>query len=104
MSKEWDEWASRTAEELAQRVLVLTERVENLEDAIFQIEQWCEAYPEDVFTPLSDFDVTRAGLLLKSGNIDVGALHAQWARHLLGGISKIAQSTRVGEHEQGEEP
>jgi len=89
---------------LAQRILILTQRLENLEEAIFQIELWCEAYPEDIFRPVDDDTIKIAGTLLKAGGIEMGTLHAQWARHLLGGISKIAHSARVrSEHEQGED-
>ena len=59
--------------------------------ALTEIRQWCEAYPTTVFTPLSREQLGEAAIVLGEINIDIGALHAEWARHLLDGIGKIAR-------------
>jgi hypothetical protein len=59
--------------------------------ALEEIRTWCEAYPTPIFTPLTDDDLRVASDGLKTLGIDIGALHAQWARHLLDGIGKIAR-------------
>ena len=67
----------------------MTEREERLEDALLRIKQWAEAYPVTVFKPLSEEDLRVANTVLKVANIDIGALHAGWARHILKGITEI---------------
>lgn len=62
---------------------------ERLRDALDRIEQWCKAYPVSVFPPLSDETVRDAGAILRTHGISIGALHAQWARHILLGIADI---------------
>ena len=74
------------------QVQQMQERIEALEEALTQIKQWCGAYPETVFRPLSDKQIEAAGVILKTVNIDIGALHAGWARHLLKGIGDIASA------------
>ena len=74
------------------RILALVERIEDLEDALHRIEIWCDAYPEDMFTPLDPDRIAMAASLLGAHGIDIGRLHAQWARHLLEGIGEIAQT------------
>jgi len=69
----------------------MTDRELKLEEALTKILQWCLAYPTTMFTPLDDHQISEAGRALTNINIDIGALHAQWARHLLDGISKIAK-------------
>jgi len=69
----------------------MTDRELKLEDALTQILQWCLAYPAFMFIPLTDEQMRTATTVLSVADIDIGALHAQWARHLLEGISKIAR-------------
>jgi hypothetical protein len=61
-------------------------------DAMWRIKQWCGAYPADIFRPLSDDQVAKAVEAIISTGITSDALHAQWARHLLGGIGDIANA------------
>lgn len=75
-----------------------TEREEYLEDALREIAQWCNAYPSAVFVPLDEVKIKRAGRVLASAGIEIGALHAGWARHLLGNIGKIANGAIDGTH------
>jgi hypothetical protein len=67
----------------------LVERIEELEAALASIKQWCDAYPVAVFRPLSDEQIRTAKTVLSLADISIGALHAQWARHILAGVSEI---------------
>jgi hypothetical protein len=67
----------------------MTDREEQLEEALLRIKQWAEAYPVEMFTPLPDAKVKMAGIVLGWVGIDIGALHAGWARHILDGIADI---------------
>jgi hypothetical protein len=68
------------------------DRIEQLEDALTQITQWCEAYPKTVFLPINRERMRLATRVLRRNGIDMGALHAQWARHLTKGIAAIAKA------------
>lgn len=59
-------------------------------EALQRIQQWCSAYPEDIFIPLSKERMHEANIILRNSGIDIGAIHAQWARHITSGIKKIA--------------
>ena len=67
-------------------------RVEQLEDTLERIAQWCTAYPITVFLPLSNDEIRRAGEVLNAAGISMDALHGGWARHLLEGIGKEART------------
>jgi hypothetical protein len=66
-----------------------TERIEELEDVLRRIQQWCDAYPIGLFVPVSTDDMKRADTLLRTAGISMGAMHAQWGRHILQGIGDI---------------
>jgi len=68
--------------------------LEQLRDALDRIEQWCRAYPVEVFVPLTDEQIRTANTVLSFADISIGALHAQWARHILSGIADIIATTR----------
>ena len=74
----------------------MTDREEHLEEALLRIKQWAEAYPVTVFTPLQPSDFGRAALALKASGIDMGALHAEWARHILKGVGEICEEALSG--------
>ena len=60
--------------------------------ALVKILHWCRAYPTTGFTPVSDRELQETAELLKRmGGVSLEALHAQWARHLLDGIARIAE-------------
>jgi hypothetical protein len=67
------------------------DRIEKLEAALLRIKQWAEAYPVEIFRPLTEEQIRYAGALLKERDIDMGALHASWARHILDGIGDIVR-------------
>lgn len=65
------------------------DRADDLADALIRIKQWCDAYPEDIFIPISDAKIKLAAEVLKANGIEIGAMYAGWARHLLSGIEEI---------------
>jgi hypothetical protein len=67
----------------------MTDREEELIQALKAVRNWCNAYPDLVFTPLREDQVLLAGNVLEQKGISIGALHAMWARQLLGGIKAI---------------
>jgi outer membrane protein assembly factor BamD (BamD/ComL family) len=67
----------------------MTDREERLEEALLRIKQWAEAYPVTAFAPLTKEQIRYAGALLKERDIDIGALHAEWGRHILKGIGEV---------------
>ena len=67
----------------------MSDREERLEEALLKIKQWADAYPQSIFRPLSDNDLKLAQEALRKEGIDMGAMHAGWARHILDGIGEI---------------
>ena len=67
----------------------MTDREERLEEALLRIKQWAEAYPTKVFRPVTTEDLRQANFALRAVGIDMGALHAAWARRILNGIGQI---------------
>lgn len=65
----------------------MSEREQKLEDALFEIQHWANAYPEKVF-PEPDFE--KAAAALEAVGITMDALHGTWARHLLREVGAIA--------------
>ena len=66
-------------------------------EALQRIQQWCDAYPDDIFIPIDKESMQKADKVLKEIGIDMGAMHAQWARHLIQGIKKIADEVLESE-------
>lgn len=62
-------------------------RIGELEAALHRIQQWCDAYPVDTFTPMTE-DETEAAVKAAGEAAPSGSerLHASWARHLLKGV------------------
>jgi len=65
--------------------------LENTEDALLRIEQWCDAYPLDIF-PEPDLQRVREALALAGITID--AVTASNCRHVLMGIRRIIDAAR----------
>lgn len=68
------------------------ERIDKLTDGLAKIDQWCKAYPEKVFRPISPDKMKEAAKALRVIDVDMGAMHAEWARHLISGIGNIARA------------
>ena len=82
----------------------MSEREDDLVEALWQIDQWCKAYPETIFRPISKEKLAEANDALKAIGVDMGAMHAQWARHLLTGIGGIAEAALAKAKHPVDEP
>jgi hypothetical protein len=67
----------------------LSDRIDELEDALHKIMQWSEAYPLKVF-PEPDWEKARE--LLEAGGITMDAVSAHCMRHVVEGVGNIARS------------
>jgi hypothetical protein len=75
-------------------MVALQNRIEQLEDALHQIDQWSQAYPIDVF-PEPDFK--RAGKLLRAGGVTLDSVSASCMRHVIIGVGEIARRALHGD-------
>ena len=66
------------------------DRLDDATDRLARIVQWCDAYPVDIFTPNREDANELAAKILAPHGISLSAMHAEWARHILDGIRKIA--------------
>ena len=62
------------------------ERIEDLEELIQRINQWCEAYPTTVFGPPNKAEVENAINILNERGVRISGLYAEWGRHILNAI------------------
>jgi len=63
-------------------------RVERLEEALWRIDQWSQAYPLEVF-PEPDWNKARQ--LLEAGGMTLDSVSAGAMRHVVSGVGKIAR-------------
>lgn len=61
----------------------MTDDIEKLQDVLQRIKQWCEAYPTDVFKPMTPDEVKVAVKILHDHGYRTSALYAEWGRHML---------------------
>lgn len=64
------------------------DRIDELTEALFRIQQWSEAYPLDIFP---EPDLKKARALLEAGGITLDAVSAHCMRHCVEGVGKIAK-------------
>lgn len=64
------------------------DRIDELTEALFRIQQWSEAYPLDIFP---EPDLKKAQALLEAGGITLDAVSAHCMRHCVEGVGKIAK-------------
>src|SRR5882672_10004662 len=76
------------------------DRIDELEVALYNIAQWSEAYPLDIFP---EPDLIKARALLEAGGITLDAISAHCMRHVIKGVGKIA-SEALGEEDGTEGP
>jgi hypothetical protein len=81
-----------TIDSLRAQLSDMTGQLEARDEALLRIRQWCDAYPVEVFTPLTDKEV-EAAVVAANGAVRHGSvrLHASWARHILDGVRKYAE-------------
>lgn len=61
-------------------------QIEEMNDKLHKIRQWCEAYPIDVF-PEPDFK--KAAKVLKENGMSLDSISASNMRHVVNGIKSI---------------
>jgi hypothetical protein len=69
------------------------DRIEELEAALQQIDQWAKAYPLKVF-PEPDFVKARAAL--EAAGITLDSVSASNMRHVIEGVGRIARAALKG--------
>jgi len=69
--------------------------LDSLADAIGKIEQWAEAYPEDIFRPMTSEDWEEHHKLLKDANQSGSAAAADSMRHVAVGMRKILDEVEL---------
>lgn len=74
----------------------LSERVDELTEALQKIVQWSEAYPLDIFP---EPDLKKAHKLLQAGGITLDAISAHCMRHVVEGVGKIAREVLANKGE-----
>ncbi len=86
---------------------IITKRMEEAEEKLDKIEQWCNAYPLDVF-PEPDFK--KAAQVLKENGMTIDSISASNIRHALKGVKvvigkdeKYASQTKIKLQELTEE-
>lgn len=74
------------------RIAEQAERIQELEEALFQIAQWADAYPADIFTVPDSAWLKRAHEVLQSDGKAIDTISAHVARHSLRGVGDIART------------
>lgn len=58
-------------------------------DILQKLESWCDAYPEDIFIPMSSDDWKEHHALLKGSDRSGSAAAADCMRHVVNGFKKV---------------
>ncbi len=64
------------------------DKLEKMEEALWRIKQWSEAYPLDIFL---EPDLKKARALLEAGGMTLDSISAHCMRHVVEGVGKIAR-------------
>lgn len=80
---------SALPEEAADRINALKAENERMRDALTRIDEWADAYPVAVFP---EPNISACAKALADAGQASDALHASWARHLLGGVKRIVRT------------
>lgn len=68
-----------------------TKREERLEEALWRIAQWADAYPYEVFPEVDAEYHSRARKALEADGMTLDRLSASAMRHVVQGVGKIAK-------------
>lgn len=79
---------------------MITDREEELADALTRIKQWCDAYPLDIFP---EPNWTAAAEVLRAHGMTLDAISASNMRHALRGVAAIADEALGSKHPVAEE-
>ena len=63
--------------------------IEGMEEKLFKIEQWCNAYPVKIFPELAKQDFAKIHKILKGSGYTLDRITASNFRYILKGIAKI---------------
>lgn len=74
---------------LMSEIEALRDDISDLESKLARIASWCNAYPVEVFVPITQDERDTANKALRAVDVTPDRLHASWARHILDGIRKI---------------
>lgn len=66
----------------------IADEIDRLQEALWKIAQWSDAYPLDVFP---EPDLKKARQLLEAGGITLDSVSAHCMRHVVEGVGKIAK-------------
>lgn len=66
------------------------DEIDDLRDALHQIKQWGDAYPEDIFIPPTSEQCQQAHEALKAIGMSLDEFAAHSMRHVVRGVAKIA--------------
>lgn len=69
-----------------------TAREERLEEALWRIAQWADAYPTQVFPVPDDDYCQKAHEVLKAHGMTIDRIAADSMRHALYGVGRIARA------------
>lgn len=78
----------------------LEDRIDALEEALWRIQQWADAYPPTVFGELTSADLKRAHEVLKANGMTIDAISAHVGRHCLKGVGDIARGVLAREEKK----
>jgi hypothetical protein len=76
----------RCVDEALKKIQQLEERNEELETKLHRIDNWCKAYPLDIFP---EPDLKKVAKVLKENGMTLGSVSAHAMRHVLKGIQDI---------------
>jgi hypothetical protein len=71
--------------------------IEHLRDALWQIAQWADAYPLEVFPKVTEDYAMRAHEVLTANGMTLDRLSAHAMRHVVQGVGKIAKEALNGQ-------
>ncbi len=69
----------------------MSEREERLEEALWRIAQWADAYPLEAFPAVTEDYAKRAHEVLTANGMTLDQLSADAMRHVVRGVGKIAK-------------
>jgi hypothetical protein len=72
----------------------VTGRIDELEEAIERIGQWCDAFPADIFREPAKEEFKRAHEALAGIGLSLDIFSASSARHACNGVKKIVEGVR----------
>ena len=68
------------------------ERIDELEEALWRILQWTDAYPSEIFTEVNSQWLKKAHATLKRDAQTTDLISAHVGRHCLKGVADIARA------------